>query len=375
MNVGAPPIASVEAIHVRKQLTIAAGPPGHFNHARESIFLKLTTQDGTVGWGETYVLPGVLETTNGLSHLLIGRNPLDILGSWCPPWAASVTIASARSAIDLALHDLCGHILGTPAYVLLGGAKRSRVRVYASGLLYLEGMSPGERWIAEANELVARGFTAIKLRIGGFPASIEIPLLKRLRQSVPANVQLMVDAWGAYSPADALKVGRVLEENDYAWFEEPMAPEPDHGGYAELARDLSIPLAGGEMVADRGYLRRLLERRTFDVVQPDVCIMGGMREVLFAAELADLHGTTCVPHTWNGGVMNAATLHVLAAMPFHARQPESDAPLLEYDTTENPFMRDVLANPPELDGGYFAIPAAPGLGVTVDETRLRSFAV
>jgi D-galactarolactone cycloisomerase len=368
-------IATAEVIHVRKALSVPAGPPGHYNEARESIFLKLTTRGGVTGWGETYALPGVQETIRGLADLVVGADPLQILGSWCPPWVATVSSPSARAAIDIALHDLCGTMLGTPAYELLGGSKRDRVRAYASDLLYIKGEKPGQRWLDRAGELADRGFTAIKVRIGGFAAKVEIPLLENLRREGPPQARLMVDAWGAYSQDDALRVGRVLQDCGYSWFEEPMPPEPDHGGYAELAHDLLIPVAGGEMVADRSYLRRLLERRAFDVVQPDVCIAGGMREVLFAAELADLMGVECVPHTWNGGVMNAATMHVIAAMPFHARQPGSDHLVLEYDTTENPFMREVLSNPPELRDGCFEVPSAPGLGVRVDEERLRALAV
>lgn len=368
-------IVKVEPIHVRKQLSLPAGPPGHYNEARESIFLKMTTDDSVVGWGETYALPGVVETIHTLAPLVIGRNPLDILGSWSPPWTAAVASSTARAAIDIALHDICGRILGIPVYALFGGARRRRVRVYASALLYQKGKGPGERWVDEANDLTARGYTAIKLRIGGYPAETEIPLFEQLRGAVPAHVDLLVDAWGAYSYPEALRVGRVLGDCGYGWFEEPMPPEPDHGGYRELARDLSIAVAGGEMIADRGQLKRLLERRAFDIVQPDVCIAGGMREVLLAADLADLHGVQCVPHTWNGGVMNAATMHVLAAMPFHSRQAARDWALLEYDTSENPFMRDVLADPPELADGHFAVPTGPGLGVTVDEERLRALAV
>ena len=375
MNVKTAPIVKVEALHVRKRLKIAAGPPGHYNEARESVFLKLSTADGAVGWGETYALPGVIQTINELAELVLGHDPLEILRSWCPPWTAAVASPSARAAIDIALHDLSGQVLGIPVYTFLGGSVRKRVRPYASALLYKKGYGPGEQWIDEAQDLVARGFTAIKLRIGGYPDNVEIPLLENLRGDVPSNVQLMVDAWGAYSFADALKVGRVLGDCGYAWFEEPIPPEPDHGGYPELARDLAVPVAGGEMIADRAELRRLLERRAFDVVQPDVCIAGGLREVLFAAELADLNGIRCVPHTWNGGVMNAATMHVLAAMPFHSRQPDADAALLEYDTSENPFMREVLVDPPTLDRGGFDVPAKPGLGVTVDEARLRALAI
>lgn len=368
-------ITSVEVIHVVAPLKVAAGPPGHFNAARESIFVKVVAESGFAGWGETYALPGVAATIKSFESLLIGSDPIASLGSWCPPWVATVAHPSGLAAIDIALHDLCGRILGVPVHVLLGGAKRGRVRAYASGLLYRDGAPAAEVWRSEAAELVQRGFTAIKLRIGGGPMLEEMEVLEELRSEVPDQVELMVDAWGAYSSTTALSAGRRLQEIGIAWFEEPLVPEPDHGGYAELARALDIPIAGGEMVRDRGVFKALFERSCFDIVQPDICICGGLRELLFVSELAELYGVTCIPHSWNGAVMNAATLHAASVIQARSRLETADAMLLEYDTSENPFMREIVVNPPLLVDGFFEVPSTPGLGVTLDEERLRTFAV
>ena len=136
-----------------------------------------------------------------------------------------------------------------------------------------------------------------------------------------------------------------------------------------------MPVAGGEMLQTRAAFKELFERRAVDIVQPDVSICGGIGECLFVADLARLYGITCVPHTWNGAIMNIATLHVAAALPDASRLPGVEPPLLEFDSTENPFMTLELRDPPKLCDGAFDVPMAPGLGVEVDEAWIRQNSV
>jgi D-galactarolactone cycloisomerase len=160
------------------------------------------------------------------------------------------------------------------------------------------------------------------------------------------------------------------------FFEEPSAPDADYAGHERLCAALDLPVAGGEMMRTLAEFGRVLERQALDIVQPDLVICGGMRAALLVAELATLYGAACVPHSWNGGVMAAANLQLLAAMPSQVRLTGSSAGLYaEYDTTENPFMRTTIANPPELVDGWVDIPARPGLGVEVDEGALSRYVV
>ncbi len=365
-------VSTAEVLHVRYKMKRPAGPAGTMNHNRESLLVKLVGDDGLVGWGETYCLPGTRDTLDALVASVIGRDllhgplRLDVFPFDEP------SSAPALGALDTAIHDLVGKALGVPVHRLLGGKRRERVPVYASGFLYQENLPPATTWFEEAEHLLGEGFRAMKVRIGGLPPAEELPLLERLRNVVPDDVYLMADAWGAYSLREALQVGHVLEQLGFVWFEEPCAPLHGYGGYERLASALEIPLAGGESVRSTFEIKELIDRRILGVLQPDIAICGGMRTALFAAELAALQGVECCAHTWNGGIMAAATLHVLAAQSGGSSRL---APVLECDTSENPFMRELLSEPPELQDGCYVVPDAPGLGVEVDEPAVRSYAV
>jgi D-galactarolactone cycloisomerase len=169
-------------------------------------------------------------------------------------------------------------------------------------------------------------------------------------------------------------VGRALHDLGVYWYEEPL-PQDGYAGYAELTAQLDIAVAGGEMLASRSAFKDLVDRRAVDIVQPDICICGGLGEVVFAAELARLAGIQCAPHSWNGQIMTVATLHIAAVLAEPTRVAGHEVPMLEVDTTENPCMTEELVEPLSLVDGCFAVPMAPGLGVEVDEARLRAAAV
>src|SRR5215472_1588598 len=290
-------------------------------------------------------------------------------------WDATLGNGFAVGGIDMALHDLCGKGLGVPIHQLYGGARRSRVPVYASGLCYFPDTDPAMHWLEEACALLGRGFLrGIKMRIGRYPPSHELPLIAAVRQALPDSVKLMVDAWGSYTPATALRVGRELHDLGIYWYEEPL-PQAGYAGYPELCAALDIAVAGGEMLQSRSEFKASIDAHAFDVVQPDVCICGGISEALFVADLARLAGIQCAPHSWNGAIMNAATLHVASALPDPTRVPGVDVLMLESDTTENPCMTEELVEPFTLRDGCFEVPTAPGLGVEVNEERIRAAAV
>src|SRR5262249_5109685 len=151
---------------------------------------------------------------------------------------------------------------------------------------------------------------------------------------------------------------------------------PTHVASPPLTARLDIPVAGGEMGRTRAEFQRMVQLREFDILQPDAAICGGLRTARFVAELAATNGIGCVPHTWNGPVMAAATLHLAAVMPPAGRTGDVDGgPLLEVDTSENPFMRDIVHNPPSLVDGGFPVTDSPGLGIELDEAALAHYRV
>jgi D-galactarolactone cycloisomerase len=367
-------LRSFETLLVRHSLSRATGPAGAYNRQRATIVIKLTTTEGLVGWGEAYVVAGVrdaIETT--LKPLLLQE--ADLASGRLHQLMLDATFGNgfAVGGVDIALHDLRGKALGVPIHVLYGGARRSRVRAYASGLCYQQGVDPRETWLPEARAAAERGFTAIKMRIGGFPPEHELPLIRQVKEALPAGTQLFVDAWGAYTPAVALRVGRELEQIGIGWYEEPL-PQAGYVGYEAIAAALDMPVAGGEMLQSRAAFKELFDRRAVDVVQPDICICGGIGEARFVADLASVYGVLCVPHTWNGAIMHVASVHLASMLPEPTRVPDAIAGVLEYDTTENELIRRLVSPTWEPVDGGFEVPSGPGLGVEVDEEWIRAHA-
>lgn len=368
-------ITSIETIQLHQVLSRPAGPASVLNRARSTLLVRMETDDGHVGWGETAPLGGVRDAIErDYAPLLLGRDPTWVQRSWRTPWLAPFESGLAVAAVDIAIHDLWGKALGVPIHQLYGGALRTRVPAYASGMIYLEGIHPRDRWIPEALDLVEQGFRAIKVRIGRYDPDVELPLLAELREALPDHVRLAVDAWGSYTAPTALRVGRELGAMGFYWYEEPL-PQYGYRGYPELAASLDIALSGGEMLQNRDAFRDLFERRAVDIVQPDVSLCGGIAEMLFIADLAALYGIRTLPHSWNGAVTEAASLQIAALLPEATMMPGSDVPLLEHDTTENIFVGGGLREPFGFRDGAFDLPTGPGLGIELDEDWLRAHAV
>ena len=369
-------LAAVETVLVRHVLSRPTGPSGASNAARQTLVVKLTTSDGLIGWGETYAVAGVRAAIDEvLAPLLLGQGEVAFGRLHQLMDDATFGNGFAVGGVDIALHDLRGKALGVPMCDLYGGARRTGVPAYASGLCYQDGVDPRDSWPDEAERLVKQGFRAIKMRIGRYTPDIELPLIEQLRTSIiPADIPLMVDAWGAYTLPTALRVGRALERLDIAWYEEPL-PQTGYAGYAELAAALDVPIAGGEVCQTRASFKDLFDRHAVDIVQPDISICGGLAETLFVADLARLYGIPCVPHSWNGAIMHVASLHVAALLPEPTRVAGAETPLLEYDTTENQLISNMLQPKWQPTNGCFRVPTGPGLGVEVDEEWIRAHAV
>jgi D-galactarolactone cycloisomerase len=369
-------IAAVEAFLLVHELDEPRGVSCAWYERRESVLVRIADDDGVAGWGECCLRPGVLGALDELGALLHGRDPL-AARALLSELRATTADAWASSALSLALDDLRGRRLGASIATLHGGALRTRVRAYASSGGYHRTRAIEELWPQEAGAFSAAGFTAFKLRIGRHAPARELPVLEAVRAALP-QLDLLVDANGAYTLPRALAVGRALEGLGFGWFEEPLMRSRDglsYPGYERLTAALAIPVAAGEGLETRSAFAAFLARGAAEIVQPDVGICGGIGEALFVAELAALHGRQCIPHCWGGAVMLAATLQLLALLPAVEEIGDGGLPLLEFDVFENPLMR-VVAAPFALDGdGCVAIPDGPGLGVEVDEEQVRALDV
>jgi D-galactarolactone cycloisomerase len=368
-------IATIELIPLRAEMSTPRGPSILTYTLRETLLIKLTTDSGLVGWGETYRMAGVEAAIRDvLTPLLVGRDPLEARRLHTAMLAATFNNGFAVGGLDLALHDVWGKALDVPVHRLYGGAERDRVEAYASLPGYYDDRGPDTHWVEESCHLTSLGFRGMKFRIGRFAPRDELRVLTAVRDAVGSGVRLMADANAAYSSGLALQVAPTLRELEFDWLEEPL-PQNGYLGYPELRAKLDLPLAGGESLTTRSAAYASLQRGCFDIIQPDVSICGGISECLFIGELARLSAVRCIPHCWGGGVMLAATLQLAALLPDPSRMPGADAPLLEYDVTENPFRTELCqGNPFELRDGYVDVPTLPGLGVAIDESVLRRYA-
>src|SRR5579863_5398446 len=270
------------------------------------------------------------------------------------------SVTHTISGIDIALWDILGKATRQPVGRLLGGRYRDRVRPYAS-LLMCEPRALAEHLAAVRSQ----GFRAFKIGWGPFGRrsnARDEEIVRAAREAVGPDSLLMVDAGAsdAFWPQDykwAARTARMLAAYGVYWFEEPLPPDNLHD-YVLLRRVSPVPIAGGEVLTRRQSFAPWLERRAFDIVQPDVTKVGGISEERRIAWMAQEHGVRFIPHGWNTAVGLAADLQLASAFP--------DTDLVEY-LTGSPFIDEIAAGGWRLDvDGMLPIPNKPGLGLTLD---------
>lgn len=369
-------IVSVETFHLRHQLSKSIGPSTGYYNQRQATLVKISTDAGLVGWGETATLRGVRALIEELGKTLIGKNPLRHRQLWRDLWGPNFGNGLAVGALDIALHDLWGKAVNLSVADLYGGRLRDRVTAYASAMNYTKGVAPETQYAPEALALVERGFKAMKMRLGGYPVARDAAVAASVREAVGPNVRLMADGNGAYALPGAIRMGRALESLGFYFFEEPL-PQPKYAGYEVLTSALDIPIAAGEVVDARDTARELIARGAMRIIQPDATLCGGIRECLFIAEMARLWGIQCIPHCWGGAISLAAAMQVVSLLPDASWGRTTESPLLELDVYENPFRDKLTIQPATVrtDDGTVAVPAGPGLGVEVDEDVVKHYSV
>ncbi|GAA1874818.1 mandelate racemase/muconate lactonizing enzyme family protein [Asanoa iriomotensis] len=365
-------IQRVEVFQLSQPISAPTGPSGATYRERRSVLVRLRDGDGLDGWGETYARAGVAAVIEEVGALLLGRDAAD-----ARPLLDTLRVATtdglAISALAIALDDLRARRLGVPVATLYGGRRRDSVRGYASSGGYVDGVDPEQSWPDEVAAAVGDGFTACKIRIGRFAPTRELPILAKVRGQVGPDVELMVDANGAYTVPRAREVARGLADLSFRWLEEPLIRFRGglaYPGYEHLG-GLGIAIAAYEGLESRGAFDSYLTRTPVDIVQPDVAICGGIGELLFVAELAALRGRQCVPHAWGGAVLLAATLQAVSLLPEPSELDGPESPVLEVDRFENPMRTRLAHEPLTLTAGRMPIPDGPGLGITVDEDFVR----
>ena len=347
----------------------------HTPDQRFHVLLELRSDEGVAGWGAAYSERGqVVGALKWLERFVVGKNPLDIeriteelhaLTFW-PGRGGAMT--HAISAVNLALWDLAGKLLGQPVARLLGGSYRSTVPVYGS--ILFRPLETLERRIAQ---MLQRGFRAIKVGwdpFGRQRLSQDRELVRTVRQAAGDETVIMIDAGGSdplwnLRYKDALEHARMLQDYDVYWFEEPLRPD-DLEGYARLTDASPVKIAHGEVLTRRQSFTPFFSRRAMDIAQPDVTRAGGLSEMRRIAWLAEPYGIEVVPHGWNTAIGVAADLHFVSTLP--------ERSFVEFNMG-NPLVEELILNPFELEpDGTLRVRETPGLGIEIDRDRLSHLA-
>jgi D-galactarolactone cycloisomerase len=345
----------------------------------ETVIVRLSTDEGLVGYGESKA-PVVPDITARLVHellapQLIGQDPLQIKVLWEKLFNGMRLrghnqgfLLEAISGIDIALWDLAGRALGQPVYKLLGGAHQAHVPIYASGIPPVPLTATSDRWDLVrqvARQYAAAGYRMIKVGAGVGPDS-DVATVQAVLAAAGPGISVCVDAVGQYDRGTAAALADRLWALGVSWFEGPLVPD-DLAGYAELARRVDMPISYYVMFTHRD-LKPLLNLGGVDIVQPDVCRCGGITEALRIAELADAFGLAFALHGSVGSVLSlAAARHLAAAVP--------NLRGVEYWTDETPLITELATTQVLPEDGLLSMTDEPGLGLAIDTAKLEQYAI
>lgn len=340
--------------------------------------VRVTADTGISGWGQT--APYNADITARVLHRQVaphalGQDALDV-----DRLTDAITerehkfpgsyLRRAIAGLDTALWDLRGRLEQKSVCELLGGEPRP-FAVYGSSMR--RDITPE----AEAERLArlrdSHGFAAFKFRVGRecghdqdeWPGRTEA-IVPAVRAALGDDVRLLVDANSCYTPAKAIEVGRMLEDNGIVHFEEP-CPYWELAWTAEVARALDIDVTGGEQDCDLTVWRRMIDMRAVDVVQPDVCYLGGISRTLRVADMARVAGLPVTPHSANLSLVTVFTLHLMGALANAGPYVEFS---IEPDEGYYPWQAGIYDPVPIVKEGQVAIPDGPGWGVQVREDWL-----
>ena len=249
---------------------------------RSATLVEVITDAGIIGWGEAFAQglepPEIAATVidKALRPIVTGADPLDTEVLWhrmyhlTRDYGRKGSVVTAISAVDTALWDIAGKVHEVPIHRLLGGAFRTRVQPYATGFYRIKGQGESKRLAEEAIRHFEAGFSIMKVKLG-YGIDDDIACMAEIGRAIQGKpIKLMVDTNHAYGRAEALRLGRELEQYDLRWYEEPVAPE-DIAGYVEMRQKLSMPIAGGENEHTMYGFRELLAARAPRFLRRHLC--------------------------------------------------------------------------------------------------------
>ncbi|WP_075222804.1 mandelate racemase/muconate lactonizing enzyme family protein [Acuticoccus yangtzensis] len=318
------------------------------------ILVTVRTDGGVTGENLVFTLNDrrtkvLRQMVDDLADQIVGFDAGHIAAFWARAWKDINFIGHqgvavmAISALDGALWDALGKAAGLPLYRLLGGAGSS-VPLYHSGGLWLSRST--DELVEEAGRFMAQGFKAMKMRLGNADPRVDAARVRAVREAIGPDIKLMADANQGQTEAKAIRLGRLLEEFDLTWFEEPL-PAWDLDGLARVAAALDTPIASGETEYTRYGFRRMLELRSADILMPDLQRVGGVSEFMRVGHMAQAYDVAVSSH-----LFPETSIQVLGAL--------SNAVFLEY----MPWFSDLYNERLEIADGMALVPERPGWGFT-----------
>lgn len=340
-------------------------------------FVRVRTENGAEGWGQ--VAPYHADITARVVHRQVAPYALgadafdiDVLVDMIPEREHKFPgsyLRRALSGLDTALWDLRGRLEGKPVCELIGGTP-GRLRAYGSSMRRdITAKDEAERLKRLRGEF---GFDAFKFRIGAecghdideWPGRTE-EIVPTMRKAMD-DVALLVDANSGFSPGRAIEVGRMLEDNGICHYEEP-CPYWEYEQTKRVADALDIDVTGGEQDCELQNWRRMIDMRAVDVVQPDICYLGGLNRTLRVAKMAEEAGLPCTPHCANLSMVTLFTMHLLRAIPNAGKYLEFSIEGPDY----YPWQQELFVESPfDIVGGQATVTDRPGWGVELNPAWL-----
>jgi galactonate dehydratase len=351
--------------------------------SRNQCLVKIETDEGIYGWGESGLSSRELAVAGAVRHFrefLIGRDPMQIGALWQEMYRSQYfeggrVLTAAISAIDIALHDTVAKALNVPVYQLLGGKQRNFVPCFAT-----TSTGMGQRLIDDAKLLLENGWNVIRTGIGGRPDPGGDPLvfepreslaitakwLVKLREEIGSEAVVGIDFHHRLNVAETASFCQRMPSGTLDFLEEPIRDETPEA-YEALRRMVDVPFAIGEEFSSKWQFLPYIERGITDFVRIDVCNVGGLTEAMKVAGWAEAHYIDLMPHNPLGPVCTAATVHMAAAVAnfFSLEVRTSPTEQLGF------FDKTIFPVQLELDGPRFPVPTGPGLGIEVNEEYLQ----
>jgi galactonate dehydratase len=347
---------------------------------RNQLIVKVETDEGVFGWGESGLSGREMAVAGALEHysrFLVGRNPFDIGAIWQETYRSQYfeggrVLQAAISAVDIALHDIKGKALGVPVYDLLGGKQRDKIPTFAS----TGDEAENDGAINRAKELMAMGFNAIRFfPVGQSSRDIFEPresigatakMLNRAREILGDEVVIGIDYHHRLSVAEAASFCAKLKPGVLDFLEEPIRDETPEA-YESLRTMTDIPFAIGEEFASKWQFLPYIERGITQYARVDVGNVGGLTEAMKVAAMCEAHYIDLMPHNPLGAIVTAATTHLAAAVPNFAAMEIRSSPTEDYGFSDPDLFPVQMAQ----DGPRMLVPTAPGLGVELNEELAR----